>query len=186
MSAIDDIRALIADHPQFDRVNGAGDGSSVDFELPKAPAVVGTVVVRVDNVVKATPGDYAVDEALGLVTFVSAPALGASVTITYQCVMLNDDDLTTMLTVTGNDTLLAAAMALDTIASNEVMIQKRITVLGLSTDGPAEARALRDHANKLREVASSSEGAGFEIAEMVYSPFGWRERMLKELERGNA
>lgn len=65
---------------------------------------------------------------------------------------------------TGNDVFYAAALALETIARSEALVQKRITILDLSTDGPAVAKELRESAKELRR--KSEEMAGFEIATM--------------------
>lgn len=55
----------------------------------------------------------------------------------------------------GNDLRLASALALETIARSEVLVQKRITLLDLQTDGPSVAKELRESAKLLREEAES-------------------------------
>jgi hypothetical protein len=88
------------------------------------------------------------------------------------------DEIDAFLTLEGGDVRLAAAQALDTIASNEAMVSKRIRLLDLSTDGPAVAKALRDHAGRLRDQAETAgEDAGFDVAEMVTTQFSWREQV---------
>ncbi len=57
----------------------------------------------------------------------------------------------------GNDIRLASALALETIARSEVLVQKRITLLDIQTDGPSVAKELRESAKLLREE-SESEG----------------------------
>ena len=52
----------------------------------------------------------------------------------------------------------AAASALLVMATNEVLVQKRIKLLDLSTDGPAEAKALQDLARQYREEADTDFG----------------------------
>ena len=79
--------------------------------------------------------------------------------------------------------LLAAAMALDTIASNEVLVQKRIKLLDLSTDGPSEAKELRAHAESLRKQA---EAEGFVVPDYAENPvdiFSLREKLAKDAMR---
>jgi hypothetical protein len=99
----------------------------------------------------------------------------------------DDDEIDAFLTLTqrnsANVVFLAAAMALRAIAASEVLVQKRIRLLDLSTDGPAEARALRDLAGdyEAREEAM----ADFDIAELGYDPFSRRERIWNEALRGN-
>ena len=81
----------------------------------------------------------------------------------------------------------AAADALDSMASNEAYVQKRIHLLELTTDGPAVATALREHANKLRELADRDDGGDgelFDWAEMAETEFQQRERVMKQAYRG--
>lgn len=83
----------------------------------------------------------------------------------------------------GNNIKRAAAQALLTIAVNEVLVQKRIKLLDLSTDGPAEAEALRALAKELMAQADNEEIDGaFDWAEMVnttaqYDEFLWKDSL---------
>lgn len=71
---------------------------------------------------------------------------------------------------------LAAAQALDTIASNEALVSKAIRTMDLQTDGPAVAAELRARAKTLREQAAVDDGTdenddawGFDFVD--YDPF---------------
>lgn len=103
-----------------------------------------------------------------------------------------DTEIEAFLALESGDVRLAAAQALDAIASSEALILKKIRQLGgaLETDGPAVAKALRDHARALREqVAEAASGdvdGLFDWAEMVVDPFGRRERYLADLLREQA
>ncbi len=55
----------------------------------------------------------------------------------------------------------AAALALETMARNETLVQKRIRILDLQTDGPAVAKELRESAQALRNQADEEDG-GFD------------------------
>ncbi len=57
----------------------------------------------------------------------------------------------------SNDINLAGAKALETIAASETLVQKKIKLLDLTTDGPAVADSLRKAAALLREQ-SDTEG----------------------------
>lgn len=59
--------------------------------------------------------------------------------------------------VDGNDVNLAGAKALETIAASEALVQKKMKLLDITTDGPAVAKSLREAAAILREQ-SDSEG----------------------------
>lgn len=101
--------------------------------------------------------------------------------------ILEDDEIEAFLNLeTGVKR--AAAMALETIASNEALVLKVIRLLDLQTDGAKVADSLLKRAALLRKQAEEDEliaGDGFEIAEMVVDPFTYRERLAKEYQRGS-
>lgn len=98
-----------------------------------------------------------------------------------------DDEIQVFLDLMGGNLLRAAAMALLTIAAEETLLMKRIKLLDLHTDGPAEAAALRELAAVYQEKADLAEAAEvdgtFDYAEMVYDEFTARERLEKEALR---
>jgi hypothetical protein len=88
--------------------------------------------------------------------------------------LLEDEEIQVLIDTEG-DLKLAAAMACDLIANSEAFVLKVISLLDLRTDGPAVARALRDHATALRKQYDESGGwPGFEIAEEPDTTFGYR------------
>jgi len=173
MADIDIVRLIIADPRQFDRATANGDGINTQFPLPNAPVIAASVLAWVAGA-PTVPSD--IDEVLGMVTFAAAPADGADVSVTYQWSILLDADLQAFLDLDGGVIKRAAADALDTIASSEALVQKRITLLDLQTDGPATANALRQHAKELRrqaedELAVTDAEGMIDYAEMVLPPF---------------
>lgn len=66
--------------------------------------------------------------------------------------IFTDAELTALISREGSP-LMAAAMALDIIASTELRLSKKITTQDLSTDGPAVAAELRKQAAALRARA---------------------------------
>lgn len=87
-----------------------------------------------------------------------------------------DDEVQAFLDLNGALIRLAAAEALDVIASNEALLSKKITTQDLATDGPALAAALHAQAEGLRAAHRTSQadadavnGGGFGIV-----PFGRR------------
>lgn len=81
----------------------------------------------------------------------------------------------------GDTVRLAAADALDSWASNEVMVLKVVKQLDIQVDGAAVAREMRQRAKSLRDLAEmASTDAGFDIAEMALGPFSEREQTLNE------
>ena len=98
-----------------------------------------------------------------------------------------DDEIDVFLAEMSGNILRAAAMGLLVIAAQETLLMKRIKLLDLHTDGPAEARALRELAEVYQEKADLAEaaeaGGTFDYAEMVVDPFTARERLAKEALR---
>lgn len=76
--------------------------------------------------------------------------------------IFSDDEITAFLTLEGDAVKLAAAQALDAIASNEALVSKRIRTLDLQTDGPAVAKELRAHATALRAQHAATVDADLE------------------------
>lgn len=60
----------------------------------------------------------------------------------------------------GADVKLASALALDRIASSQALLQKKIKLGDISTDGPAVAKSLREHAEALRSEVYEGSGGG--------------------------
>lgn len=98
-----------------------------------------------------------------------------------------DSEIDFFLVLMTNNVLRAAAIALLTIAAQETLLMKRIRLLDLHTDGPAEAKALRELAAVYQEKATLAEaaeaGGTFDYAEMVVDAFTARERLAKEALR---
>jgi hypothetical protein len=81
--------------------------------------------------------------------------------------IFTDAEIQAFLDLEDGGVKLAAAQALDAIASNEAMVSKRIKTLDLQTDGPAVAKSLREHASALREQVVGGE---FEVTTMLGNP----------------
>jgi hypothetical protein len=181
------VRLLAADPEYHDRAATTGDGATTEFRVPHSPVVSGSVTVTVAGAAQVEGVNFTFDLPTGLCTFLagSVPALLADVVITYRHTLLSDADLAALLTLEGNDVRLAAAQALDIIASSEALVSKKIELLDLKTDGPAVAKALRDHAQRLRAQAAAAVGevAAIDWAEIVVDDFSARDRILAEALR---
>ena len=71
----------------------------------------------------------------------------------------------------------AAALALESWASNQIMILKVTKHLDIQVDGAAVAREMRMRAAVLRQQAiDASTDAGFQIAELGLGHFSWVEQ----------
>jgi len=107
-------------------------------------------------------------------------------TVTVANQFFTDEEINAFLTLNSDDVRYAAADALDTWASNEAMVTKAVTLLDISTNGPAVAASLRAHAKTLREQAAEAAmtgDAGFDIAEMALGLFSDREQVINEAMR---
>jgi hypothetical protein len=72
--------------------------------------------------------------------------------------LFTDGQLVALLGAEGDIVKRGAALALETIATSETLIGKKITTQDLSTDGPAVAKALMDRAKILRGQADAEAG----------------------------
>lgn len=87
--------------------------------------------------------------------------------------LFTDAQITAFLTLEGADARLAAAQALDTVATSEVLVSKKIKTQDLQTDGPAVSADLRARASELRRQVDTGQGdpdAGFAIIDFDPDP----------------
>jgi hypothetical protein len=71
--------------------------------------------------------------------------------------IFNNEEIDEFLAMNGDDVRMAAAEALETIATSEALTLKVIKLLDLSTDGAKLMDTLMKRAEKLREQAESNE-----------------------------
>lgn len=181
MTSIEKIRALIQDVPVHKQQTVLTDGTATRLQLEQFPVVESSVIITPTSA-------YSLSAQTGLLTFTVAPDYG-DVVVDYDHVLLLDDTIQALIDVEDEsadataDIRLAAADALDAIASSQTLIQKKIKLLDLSTDGPAVAADLRKHANTLRKMVFSADfdEATFDIAEQVYAPFGLPEKLYNDI-----
>ena len=95
--------------------------------------------------------------------------------------LFTDPQITAFLTLEANNVRLAAAQALDTIASSEALVSKKIRTQDLQTDGPAVAEELRKRAEALRKQADTIDpatGEPFAFDIVDYDPLAWLENVV--------
>lgn len=93
--------------------------------------------------------------------------------------IFTDAELNQFYTLEGDSVFCAAALALESMASNEAYVQKRIKILDITTDGPAVAKSLLERAKVLREKAAEADW-DIDWAEMAVSDFAYREMLEKD------
>lgn len=84
--------------------------------------------------------------------------------------LFSDAVIVRFLSLVGGVELLAAALALETTAADEALVQKRITLLDLSTDGPATAAALRATAAEYRATAAAAAASARRSGSATHRP----------------
>lgn len=99
--------------------------------------------------------------------------------------IFSDAEITTFLELETN-VRRAAALALDTIASNEAQVLKVIRLLDVQTDGASLSKELRARAADLRAQADDvgADDSGFEIAELVVDSQTGHDRIWNQALRG--
>ena len=96
-----------------------------------------------------------------------------------------DDEIDCFLTLAadldGDAVFNASAIALESWASNQVLILKVVTLLDVETDGAKVSAEMRARAASLRaDAITSSSDAGFEVAEMALGHWSWVEQTVNE------
>lgn len=103
-----------------------------------------------------------------------------------QHAVFTDEEIQAYLEMNDSSVKRAAAEALETIASDNAMTLKVISLLDLSTNGAATSSALMARAAKLRESADQAEAGAealFDWAEPAETVFQQRERIYKQALR---
>lgn len=96
--------------------------------------------------------------------------------------LFQDEELQALLDMLGH-VMLAAAQALDTIAADTAMTQQAVTILGLTTDGPAVAKVLYQRSAQLRRDYSryGGEAVAFGSAQFADDSLQAAELLTKRL-----
>ena len=95
--------------------------------------------------------------------------------------LLTDAQYEQLLELEDDNVWLAAAAALRIMATSETLVQKRIRLLDLQTDGPAVSAELRKIADGYEQRGESE--AGITVGEWAVPPFGPQQRIVNELLR---
>jgi hypothetical protein len=100
--------------------------------------------------------------------------------------LFSNEEIDAYLDMYESSIRLASAAALDTIASSEALLRKKIGTSEFSIDAPAVAREIRNHAKQLRleHVEVMAIDGGFDYAEINYGQFSSRRLRLNDVLRG--
>jgi hypothetical protein len=96
--------------------------------------------------------------------------------------IFSDTSIGAFLAMSGSNVRLAAAQALDAIATSEVLTSKVLKTLDLETDGAKVAAELRAQAKTLRDTAADYDAGGnlFGMTIVDYVPYRWPGDELAE------
>lgn len=181
--SVDLVRRLTADLEQEDREIITGDGQSTRFRMKNIPV---TGIIEIYDTLQSQAIDgTTLDIEKGIVAFPAAPEKGLAIAVTYTHAILSDATIESFLTLYSNDDRLAAAEALDTIATNQLLLLKAIQVGDLKLDGPAMMKAIKERAEQLRDQTTSvaDQVSVFDWAEMISTPQQRRERVNAQFLR---
>ena len=96
-------RLELGDQPVQFTFTATGDGSTKDFTLQCKPVDPSTLYVTVDGDPLATPTDYTVEQDIGVVHFITAPAADTEISITgVRYRYFTDNDIITFITTALN------------------------------------------------------------------------------------
>lgn len=181
-TTIEKIRSLVQDKPQAFQETTTLELEQTSFQLKYFPT-------NGDVIITGDVDDPTIDEETGKLTWSSAPG-EHEIVIDYQTVLLSDDTIQDFIDIQDetNDSdniFLIAALALDAMASNQALLLKKITMLDLNTDGPALAKALREHAKTLRDTVNNPayQEPYFDFVEQINDTPGLEEKLVKDLMR---
>lgn len=179
------LRLKIADRAKavIDEALGEGTGSKTVYQCRLSPIVETTDRIYVDGVLQTRDVDYTIDESLGLVTFVAAPASGAEITADYQWVTFTDEELQDMLDQAGSLVLAAMEAIRCLLADSERFL--KYTFGQESVDRSTARAALQDLLDDLRRAKGGP--VGFVLAdtperEELMAPFVEQDEELTDVD----
>lgn len=138
-------------------VLGEGDGTLKKFRAQLTPIIDGSQSVRVNGTEKSAGTDYTIDNDLGLITFTTAPADGATVDADYTWSVFSDATITNLLARNSNSviqTLRDLVRAL--LADSDLFI--KYTIGMESIDRTAALKALQALLDDLTDQGTSAAG----------------------------
>ncbi len=185
MSLITQIRSMIQDQPLYQSEQVMMVGGQLVFQTKFFPIVAETVIITPPS--GSAPGFTVTDDQNGVIQLDSPGAIDGTYTVTYSAVMLLDSTIQDWIDVEtdsdGNiaDARFIAADCLESMATQMVIIQKKIKILDLQTDGPAMAKEMRGLAAVWRDQVLNEPI--FDYVEIVYDRPSWTEKIYKDMLR---
>ena len=136
---------------------GNGDGLTKKFKSQLSPIIAASETIRVAGDEKTEDTDYTIDNALGLITFTTAPAAAAAVDADYTWSVFSDIQINGLLTRYSNNVVATLRDLVRALLADSDLFVKY--VIGMeSVDRSAARAALEALLKDLKEQAASAVG----------------------------
>jgi hypothetical protein len=185
MSLISQIRSLIQDQPLFQTDITTTVSGQLTLQTKYFPVVDESVIITPPS--GSAPDFTLTDPQNGRITLDAPGALAGDYRLEYNQVILLDSTIQDFIDVNTDstgliaDARIIAADCLDAMATQMILVLKKIKILDLQTDGPAMAKEMRAAAKNMRDLVLTEDV--FDIVEMVYDRPSWLEMVYKNFER---
>jgi hypothetical protein len=165
LTDLEELREALGDTPVPTNDSDLGDGSATIFQLPSFPVTAGSETVFVSGVEQTDPTDYSLDDDLGRLTFVSAPADQAVIIVVGTATQWSDTRLNDILDRAGSVTAaaleaiewkIAQLSNVSSFTAGDVEVDNRVQLAAL--------KALHDYLDKKLKQDAIGSGQSAEWA----------------------
>jgi len=185
LSDIAAVRLNVSDKPTLLREAWTADGETSEIRLASYP-VQASPVPRIyrTSVLLATPADYTLDLATGVLSLVVTPLINVEFVFEYYATVFTDAEIQNFLDKGNGDTWLASAYTLLAMAVDAARIARRETLAGgggfgaTTIDTSVRAKELREQAKAFIDLYNTY-GEGTNVAEEGITEVAWTEAMAE-------
>ena len=179
------VRLKTGDKSELTRETASGDGTQQNYKLAHR-TVLDSIQVWVAGSLLVENTDYTVNYTHGVVSFTSAPALGAEIVIQYYWAVFSDDEVDYFLTESSDNVTYASATLLLALAADAAKVAMRETMSGgggtgsVTRDTSLTAQELRETANVLYKQYTEEAGSSFPADGLTEVP--WTVHMIDRID----
>lgn len=189
----DALRLMAADKPVRHQNLAQGDGVSAAFQLEVYPIEASPAIrVWVNNTLQTVTTHYTVDVAEGIVTFVTAPALGEELRFEYSATVYSDEEVEHFLSLAGDSVTLGAVYMLLSWSADASRLAKKESLSGggglgaVTLDTSVRAREMRLTAEAFYKQWERDEGGSVPyevITEIAWTPMQAQSMVAEQFLR---
>lgn len=190
LSAIQAVRLKSSDKSVITREEGVGDGSATYFKLANSNIFASPdIEIRINGTLQVA--GFTVNYTDGVVSFTSAPALGAELEFTYYWSIFSDDEVQYFLDDAGSNVTVATAKLLLAIAADASKVAQRQSMAGggglgaVTLDTSVTARELRNTAQALvemdKDIDQTTPAEG--LTEIAWTEFAYHSGVQQRIIR---